>query len=1112
MSDRYEILEKIAAGDFATVYRGRDRELGREVAIKQIHAQFLAEKGRLERYWQEAQLLASLEHPHVMTIYDLVRRRGQLIVELMRGSLKDKTQGQPLNLDYLRIALFHALQALKFLHSNGVIHGDIKPSNLLIDKRGRIKLGDFGMARRAGNEEGSLLKGTTKYMAPEVVSDQFGPVGPHSDLYSLGFSIYELLCGENFETLFPGLNAFGRDKQVAWMMWHAAPDRRLPEIGRVMEGVPADLAHVIQRLCAKDRSQRYATADQALTDLMRDPALLTTTPAGEDEPLTPNPAQRRKRLIAMGAFAASCLLSLGMLIPWGGEKPAAAQPEIEPGQGIIRSVLSDDNRLILEMNDKPVEVAIHSRDRIFLNDRISLLRQLREGDAVTLRNFSDEMGRPVLEISAFRPETSRGKIDRVEAELGRFVLTIEEGDQRGQALPLDVPHDVKLQLNGGSAFEGHPLALADLRPGDRVEVTHVELESGRSALSITAKRLVPQQGIVRAVDASQRELTLALAEGQDAKLWTLPIAEKCAVTINGRQFLGDKLLVWRDLQPGDKVALEHDTQIARIDAVRQFDDAGEIHAVKFDPPLIQVFLRGKSQSRDYRVGPECEITLGGEKVPFDVLRRGDEVVVTHGTAEGATPRPKKIEATRPVDRRRWALLVPSGKHDDASLTPMPHADANAALLAEMLTKRHRVPAEQMLSLADESFIRLEQGLPAFLQKVPADGQLVVYVCGQPFLDEEGLAYLAPRDFNRRRISATGLPLAWLAEQLDACPAREKVLLADIGPPVATSDPAVQPTVAELIERLQSGPKPVLLKTFTTITGTRRGQRDHGASDGEHGRFAWYLAQAYSGQADKNRDNRLEVTELFEFVATQLAAGDEPQTPVLVLPNSVPPPRISAEAKEAVRGLLANLTRSKVDLSSLEEDFKQASTLVGPHPDAKLAHAVVLYRHRKLDEALRSLEDVRQSNPEALLTHQLWAWIQFTKRNYLSGLTGLAQMAAQARAPRGGEYREDTLRLFEWIGALREYATAVSDAGDQANVTQQAARLDTAMQKQPAQAAARYAQGRKHVQTVWEDYAQQIAAANPAEHPKLRLDSRLLTSYLNFDVEEARAQLLEQLNE
>ncbi len=86
------------------------------------------------------------------------------------------------------------------------------------------------MARRAGNDEGSLLKGTTKYMAPEVVSDQFGRVGPHSDLYSLGFSIYELLCGENFETLFPGLNAFGRDKQVAWMMWHAAADRRLPEI------------------------------------------------------------------------------------------------------------------------------------------------------------------------------------------------------------------------------------------------------------------------------------------------------------------------------------------------------------------------------------------------------------------------------------------------------------------------------------------------------------------------------------------------------------------------------------------------------------------------------------------------------------------------------------------------------------------------------------------------------------------------------------------------------------------------------------------------------------------------------------------------------------------
>src|SRR5262249_7889874 len=167
----------------------KDLELNRDVAIKQIHPQFLTDQRQLERYWQEAQLLASLEHPNIMTIYDLARDRGWLILELMQGSLKDKAAGQPMDLNFLRVALGCALQALKFLHANGIVHGDVKPSNLLLDKRNWVKLGDFGLAQRAADDQGSLLKGTTKYMAPERVSDQFGPVGPQSDLYSLGFSI-----------------------------------------------------------------------------------------------------------------------------------------------------------------------------------------------------------------------------------------------------------------------------------------------------------------------------------------------------------------------------------------------------------------------------------------------------------------------------------------------------------------------------------------------------------------------------------------------------------------------------------------------------------------------------------------------------------------------------------------------------------------------------------------------------------------------------------------------------------------------------------------------------------------------------------------------------------
>src|SRR5262245_34133271 len=280
---RYEVLGTLGNGDFAAVYRARDRELGRDVAIKQIHAQYMNDPAKLARFWREAQLLATLSHPHIMTIYDIVRPRGWLVLELMNGTLLDACQGQPIDLNQLRAALVGSLSALSMLHANQVIHGDIKPSNLLLDRMGRVKLGDFGLARRVANDQGSYVKGATRYMAPELAAPQFGAVGPPADLYSLGITAYELLCGpKQFEELFPGLDAFGRDRQVAWMMWHADPDRHLPPVASVLDGVPADLARVIDRLTTKDQAKRYRTADQALADL-GDQTVSPVQPQGDDE-------------------------------------------------------------------------------------------------------------------------------------------------------------------------------------------------------------------------------------------------------------------------------------------------------------------------------------------------------------------------------------------------------------------------------------------------------------------------------------------------------------------------------------------------------------------------------------------------------------------------------------------------------------------------------------------------------------------------------------------------------------------------------------------------------------------------------------------------------------
>jgi len=159
---RYELLERVGTGSFATVYRARDNELNREVAIKQIHEQYQQLPEQMDRYWQEAQLLASLQHPNIITFFDIDRKRGWLIMELMQGSMAERISKEPLDISSVRTALAHCLRALKYLHARGIVHGDIKPSNMMIDARKRIKIGDFGLARRVSDEDGSLLKGTTK--------------------------------------------------------------------------------------------------------------------------------------------------------------------------------------------------------------------------------------------------------------------------------------------------------------------------------------------------------------------------------------------------------------------------------------------------------------------------------------------------------------------------------------------------------------------------------------------------------------------------------------------------------------------------------------------------------------------------------------------------------------------------------------------------------------------------------------------------------------------------------------------------------------------------------------------------------------------------------------
>ncbi len=1123
---RYEILAPLASGDFATVYRGRDRELVRDVAIKQIHPQFLSDPRQLEMYWREAQLLASLEHPHIMTIYDIVRSRGWLILELMQGNLKQAAKGQPLDLSFLRQALAATLQALAFLHSKGVIHGDVKPTNLFLDKRCHVKLGDFGLARRATSDQGSLLKGTTRYMAPELIAQQFGPVGPHSDLYSLGFSAYELLCGDQFESLFPGMEAFGRDKQVAWMMWHAAPDRRLPEVSRVLEGVPPDLAHVIQRLTNKDPAQRYRTAEQALADLHEVPTG-TLPPTKEDEAAAAAKAKaaRRKRIMAIGAFSFSLIMSLVVLFfPTKKEEPPPAAPP-DPVAGVIRSVDPDKRILILEVSatGQPKELRIRPEDRIVLNDKVSLLRELKDSDRVTMRPLQDQQGRPILEIVASRPRKSEGRIKSIRMDEGRFTLAVA-GDSTENELDLAAPPSAKMQLNNQPTVDGQPVTLAALQAGDRIAVEHYQDGPEHWVIALSAVRIVSLEGVIREIDLQSKRVTMARSAEQNAALVTYPLGERVEISLNGRRFIENRTLSPEDLKPGDRVTVEHDTHISRVDALRLFVESGTVRRIQFDVKSLEVAVSGKDQPVTFVLDPACRIKLALVDAEFDDLRQGDQVSVSHETAAGDTPAALIVEASRPVSTDKWLVVIGNETYDDGTLTRPGYAATDVELFKRAMADRYGVSPDRTLALINESRIRIEQALPAFLGKITSARQLVVYYAGHAFQSDEKMVHLAPKDFSLSRIDVAGIKLKWLVDELEKCPASEKLLVLDATHTVTPDQKAIQPSSAEMIATIVGTKSAPGLKTVTAVASCSQGERGGVLKSRSHGALAWFLAEGFGGKADRERDVHVGSGEIFEYLKESLIGATAElgaaQTPALFLPDNTPP-RLADDAKQLLRRIAADLTRPQVDVPKGRELYTQVSSLVPKEPEPKLLHALMLWRGAdpkeasQVAEAKEFVDELKAVHPAEPLPWKLSAWQNYEQQAYPAGVADLTQMVSRLRAPKkaGDPWPEPTLKSLEWCGNLRDYAAQAVTERRRAPATALAA-LDSAVARLGSEAVTAYQAGRDAAQKVMKNLDKQIAdeATPDAKRFQLRQERIKLQSYAAFPLEAEVQQVVNRLDE
>jgi tRNA A-37 threonylcarbamoyl transferase component Bud32 len=235
-----EILELVGHGGMGTIYKARQPQLNRIVALKVLAPELSSNPAFAERFSIEAQSLAKLNHSNIVTVFDFGQTAGfyYFLMEFVDGAnLHTLIQDKPLRPAEARRIALEVCQALQFAHDEGVIHRDIKPSNILIDKKGRVKIADFGLAKLTETaEKAADIMGTPHYMAPEQIATP-AEVDHRADLYSLGVVFYEMLTG-------------------------ALPLGRFEPPSRKSAASDARLDEVVMRALEKDPDRRYQHASE----------------------------------------------------------------------------------------------------------------------------------------------------------------------------------------------------------------------------------------------------------------------------------------------------------------------------------------------------------------------------------------------------------------------------------------------------------------------------------------------------------------------------------------------------------------------------------------------------------------------------------------------------------------------------------------------------------------------------------------------------------------------------------------------------------------------------------------------------------------------------------
>ena len=322
----YEIVAPLGAGGMGEVYRARDTQLKREVALKVLPAAFSSDSDRLARFQREAELLATLNHPHIAAIYGLERTSATtaLVLELVDGeTLADRLSRGRIPVDEALLVARQIAEALESAHEKGIVHRDLKPANIKITPDDRVKVLDFGLARLQDKDEpasqpnvthsptlslmatqAGVILGTAAYMSPEQAK---GMVADHrSDVFSFGAVLYEMLSGRQ---------AFQADTAAETM---AAVLMREPDFALLPARLNPRLTELLRRCLEKNPRRRWHAAG----DLRAEIETVITAPLATTTVAT-TPAPHWKRAIP---FAATALIAAGIVGAIAWQTRPAAQP------------------------------------------------------------------------------------------------------------------------------------------------------------------------------------------------------------------------------------------------------------------------------------------------------------------------------------------------------------------------------------------------------------------------------------------------------------------------------------------------------------------------------------------------------------------------------------------------------------------------------------------------------------------------------------------------------------------------------------------------------------------------------------------------------------------